>query len=647
MKESAPSGLKKILSVRNVAMVVGVGMALFHLYTGVMGSLQAMRQGSIHLLFSFVLVFLLYPARKGQKEKHSVPWYDILAIVAAIVSLGYILLKFEWVAFDRFRFVTPVLPSEKIFGVLLILLVLESARRTIGLFLTIVAAFFIGYAFLGPYLPGILYHPGVSLDNFLDLQYLSDGGIFGTPIIISATYIVLFIIFGAFMLQTGFGEFITDVATGLTGRTRGGPAKVAVVSSAGFGTISGAGSANVVVTGTFTIPLMKKVGFKPHFAGAVEAVASTGGEIMPPIMGAAAFLMAKYTGIPYIQIIKYAAIPAVLYFVAVFFQVDLEAAKMGIRGLRKEELPPWKQKALSYLHLLIPVIMLLGLMVIGRTPYFAVTVSILATIALSFVRKSTRLTFTKFIAALVDGAKGALVVAVACALSGLVVGCIYQSGIGVRFSALMVALSGGHILLALIAAMLAALILGMGMPVSPAYILMVALIIPSIVKLGVAPVAAHLFAIYFCRASLVTPPVAISAYVAAGIARAPMAKTGWTAFRLGLTSFIVPFAFVYSQTLLLMGPPLRIIIACITALFGVYALAIGLEGYWTRRLNILQRMLAIGAAIVTIVPGWKTDLIGIAAMVLVFFWHRLAGPAAAPGGKDAAARATGSGAKGA
>jgi TRAP transporter 4TM/12TM fusion protein len=628
---------KFVLSRRTIISVLGIAMAVFHLYTGVFGSLEALKQVSIHLTFALVLVFLIYPLKKGEEKSGALPWYDWMFILASIASLGYILVRFDWVAFDRFRFVTPLKPLEFVFGITLIVVLLEAARRTIGLFLTIVAGAFIFYTFIGPFLPAFMRHPGVSVNDFLDLQFLTDGGIFGTPAIISATYIVLFIIFGAFMLETGFGEFITDVAIGLTGKTRGGPAKVAVVSSAGFGTISGAGSANVAVTGTFTIPLMKKVGFKPEFAGGVEAVASTGGELMPPIMGAAAFLMAKYTGIPYIQIIKHAAIPAILYFAAVYFQVDLEAAKMGIRGLKAEEITPWKRRALSYAHLIAPIALLLVLMVIGRTPFFAVTVSILGIIALSYIRKNTRLGIKKLLRALENGAKGALVVAVACALSGLVVGCIYQSNVGVQFTSLVVTLSGGHILVALTAAAIAAIILGMGMPVSPAYILMVALIIPAIVKLGVAPLAAHLFAIYFCRASLVTPPVAISAYVAAGIARAPMAKTGWIAFRLGLASFIVPYAFVYSQRLLLIGDPFRIVIAVASALVGVYALSVASEGYWSRHLQVIQRLIALGAAVLMIVPGWQTDLIGIAALAMVYAWQRWlqkSGLPAAASGKE-------------
>ena len=620
MKSLSWSKIRPWITLKNIATLIACAMSVFHIYVGVFGSLHAMRQGGVHLMFAMVLVFLLYPAHKGRKGK-APAFYDWFLVAASIASLGYMLLKFEYISFERFRYVTPVLVAEKVFGIMLVVVILEAARRTIGLFLTIVAAAFIAYLFAGPFLPGILYHPGATLNDFLDLQFLSDGGIFSTPLIISATYIVLFIIFGAFMQETGFGEFLNDVAMGLTGRTRGGPAKVSVVSSAAFGTISGSGSANVMVDGIFTIPMMKKVGYQPHFAGAVEAAASTGGEIMPPVMGAAAFLMAKYTGIPYVQIIKYAALPAILYFAALFFQIDLEAAKTGIRGLRKEEIPPWKESAKKYVHLVIPIALLLYLMIAGRTPFFAVTMSILATIAFSYLRRATTLTIPKLIRALAEGAKGAVLVAVACALSGLIVGCIYQSGLGVRFTSVMMEISGGNVVITLVACGLAAIVLGMGMPISPAYVLLVALIIPTIVKLGVNVVAAHLFAIYFCRASLVTPPVAISAYVAAGIAGASMTKTGWTAFRLGLSGFLVPFAFVYSQALLLMGPLPDIILATVTSLIGVFALSVSLEGYWLENANIVQRILAFGASILLIIPGWKTDLIGLALLVVVFIWQ--------------------------
>lgn len=618
--------MNNIFHRKSLIFVIAVSFSLFHLYTGLFGALAFIKQAAIHLGCALVLVFLLYPAKKTKtldSESHEdierrIPWYDYVLIIMTISSLFYLFFKFEYIQFERIRMVTPLLLPEYIFGMFIVIAVIEATRRTIGTFLSVTAIIFIFYTFIGPHLPGIFYHRGVSLNNFLDLQFLSTSGLFGVPIIISATYIVLFIIFGSFMLKTGFGEFICDVSTGLTGRARGGPAKVAIVSSAGFGTISGAGSANVAVTGTFTIPLMKKVGFKPHFAAAVEAAASTGGEIMPPIMGAAAFVMAQYSGVPYIEIIYHAAIPAILYFAAIFFQVDLRSAKMGIRGLRKEELPKWKERAKEYLHLVFPIIVLLWLMVRGFTAYFSVTWSIVILVILSFARKTTRISFRQILDALEEAAKSAVFVAVACALSGIVVGCIYQSGLGVRFTTLMVSFSSGNITLALFAAMIAGLILGMGMPVTPAYVLMIALVIPAIIQLGVNPIAAHLFAIYICRASLVTPPVAISAYVAAGIAGADMSKSGWTAFQLGFASFIVPFAFVYSPALLLIGTVSEIFLAIISALLGIYALSIGLEGWLFYRANIIERIIVIVAAVVLIFPGLLTDLIGLLLFAPVF-----------------------------
>jgi len=608
------------LTLRNVAIAIGVAMALFHLYAGVFGTLPAIKQRSLHLLFVLVLVFLIYPAKKGKRERP--PFYDWVLILLSLASISYIFVNYEWVAFERYWFVTPLLPIEKVLGAIIIVLVLEAARRTVGLFLTLVAVAFLLYWFIGPYLPGMLYHQPLTLDMLLDMEYLSTAGIFGLPLGISATYVVLFIIFGSFMLQTGFGEFVTDVASGITGRTRGGPAKVAVFSSALFGTISGSGSANVAITGTFTIPMMKKAGFKSYFAGAVEAAASTGGQIMPPIMGAAAFLMAEYSGIPYIQVIKHAAIPALLYFTGVFFMVDLEAAKTGIKGLSKEELPPWKGKVLVYGHLIIPIVLLLYFMAIGRTLFYAVTVSVFAVFILSFLRKATRFNLQKLITALSEGARGTIIVAVACAVAGLIIGTIQITGIGDRFVSLVVTLSGGYVMIGLIIAMLAAILLGMGMPTSAAYVLMVALVIPALMKIGIPTLQAHMFAFYFACLSLVTPPVATASYVAAGIAQSSMTKTGWTSARVAAAAYIVPFMFVYAPALLLVGSPGEIILAAITALIGVYALALGLQGFRDIPLNLAQRALALGAAILMIFPGWLTDVPGVLLLALLYFWER-------------------------
>lgn len=613
------------LTIHNLTITIGVLMALFHLYAGRFGTLPALQQRSVHLLFVFILVFLLYPATKDQKrgERKTIPIHDWALILASIVSIGYLLANYDYIVFERYWFVTPLLPIETVLGIIIIGLVLETARRTVGLFLTMVAATFILYWFIGQYLPGILYHQPLSLTMLLDMEYLSTAGIFGLPLGISATYAVLFIIFGSFMLQTGFGEFLTDVATGVTGKTRGGPAKVAVFSSALFGTISGSGSANVAITGTFTIPMMKRVGFKDHFAGAVEAVASTGGQIMPPIMGAAAFLMAEYSGIPYIQIIKHAAIPAILYFAGAFFMVDLEAARSGIRGLAKEELPLWKKKFLVYGHLIIPIVLLLYLMIIGRTIFYAVTWSIVAIFLLSFLRKATRLNLHRLVTALWNGAKGTIIVAVACAIAGLIIGTIQVTGIGDRFTSLMVSVSGGYLIIGLLFAMIAAIILGMGMPTSAAYVLMVALVIPGLIKIGVPTLPAHMFAYYFAMLSLVTPPVAIASYVAAGIAGSSMTKTSWASMRVAAAAYIVPFMFVFSLPLLFVGSLFEIILATITALIGVYALAVGLQGWGFRgHLNPILRVVAFATALLMMYPGWLTDIPGVILLGVLYLWER-------------------------
>ncbi len=618
--------LTKYLTLHNITIAIGVAMALFHLYTGVFGTLPMLKHRSIHLLFVFILVFLLYPATKRGKEgeKKKIPLYDWGLILLSLASVGYLWVNYEYISFERYWFITPLLPIEQVLGVIIIALVLETARRTVGLFLTLVAAAFLLYWFVGQYLPGLLYHRPLTVSMLLDMEYLSTAGIFGVPLGISATYVVLFILFGSFMLQTGFGEFITDMATGITGRTRGGPAKVAVFSSALFGTISGSGSANVAITGTFTIPMMKRVGFKPHFAAAVEAAASTGGQIMPPIMGAAAFLMAEYSGIPYIQIIKHAAIPAILYFAGAFFMVDLEAARSGIRGLTREELPDWKGKILVYGHLIIPIVLLLYFLIIGRTIFYAVTWSILAIFALSFLRRATRLTPQRLINALWNGAKGTIIVAVACAIAGLIIGTIQITGIGDRFTSLMVNLSGGYLIIGLVFAMFAAIILGMGMPTSAAYVLMVALVIPGLIKIGVPTLQAHFFAFYFAMLSLVTPPVATASYVAAGIAGSSMTKTGWTSMRVASAAYIVPFMFVFAPALLLIGSIGEITQSTVTALLGVYALALGLQGWGLKsHLNPVQRIIALAAAILMIFPGWQTDVPGGILLASLYLWERV------------------------
>ncbi|MEW6669020.1 MAG: TRAP transporter permease [Thermodesulfobacteriota bacterium] len=610
----------KYWTIRNLATFVAVIMALFHVATGLFGSLATMNQNSVHLIFILVLVFLIYPLKRGT-TKTKIPFYDWIAILLSILSLGYLPLNYQYVAFERIYYITPLLTVEKIFGILLIILLLEATRRTVGYFLMIVPVVLIAYTFLGPCLPDPLACPPTTLDLFLDLQYLTSAGIFGVPLSMSASYLVLLIIFGALVLETGFGDFIGDLSMGIFGAHRGGPAKVAVVSSALFGTVSGSGSANVAVTGNFTIPLMKRTGFAPHFAGAVEAAASTGGQIMPPIMGAAAFIMAQFLAIPYITIMKNSIIPAILYFASIFIMVDFEAARVGIQGLKKEELPQWKSGVFRYWHMLLPIFILLGLMFVGRTIVLAVTISVLSVLLVGSCRKGTRINFSQIARGLLQAARGTVIVAIACAVAGLMIGAIYTTGLGEQFVHFVIELSGSNLILALIAAMITAIVLGMGMPTSAAYILMAALVIPALIKIGLEPLSAHMFAFYFACLSLVTPPVAPAAYVAAGIADSHMTRTAWTAVKLVLVSFIVPFMFVYSPALLFIGSWWDILEAFITAMIGVYFMAATVEGYWHSRLNVVQRLLGAAAALLLIKPGWITDLIGLALVAVLYIWE--------------------------
>ena len=619
-------GFKKLLSRKGFIFLITAGMSTFHLYTGLTGSLPFPMQGAVHLGCALVVAFLLFPAKKvknpdGTPVEHKLKWFDYILILLSISPMVYHYVNFEYIQFYRIHFVTPVTTLEKFLGVGLIIALLEAVRRTVGLFLSIVGGVFIAYCFVGPWMPGMFFHRGVSFNNFIDHQLLTPGGIFGTPLNISATFIILFLIFGAFLLKTGLGELITDVAASLTGRTRGGPAKVAVIASAGFGTILASGSANVAVTGTFTIPLMKKVGFTPTFAGAVEASSSTGGEIMPPIMGAAAFLMAQYLGIPYLQVIYHAIVPAILYFMAIFFQVDFQAARLGIRGLKKEEMGEWRGRGMQYAHMAIPMIVLIALLMTGRTAFFAATWCIILTIALSFLRKATRMNFWQILNCLSEGAKTAVLVAIACALAGLVVGTIHQSGLGIRFTSLVVRMGHVSIYISIILAAIAGLIIGLGMPMTPSYVLMAALVIPGLIRLDLNPIAAHLFAIHICRAALITPPVAVSSYVAAGIAGAPMVATAWKSLQLGIAALLLPFIFILNPYLILIGSTQDVILAVITAIIGIYALSSGIEGYLFHPANPIQRLLAITGAITLIIPGWMTDLLGIGLFGTMVIWQ--------------------------
>lgn len=587
--------------------VVAVALVLFQLYTGLFGSFDAFKQRTIHLGFGLLLVFLI---SLNKSKNNAAKWLNLALVLASIAVIAYPLLRYDWIITERFSLMTPLSATEIILAALCILLVLEATRRIAGTGLVVVALVFLIYPIVAPYLPGGLKSSPITLPELLDFQYLGTSGIFGTPIGVSATDIALYIVFGAILVKSGGAELINNLAGALTGRSRGGPAKVAVVASSLMGTISGSGTANVATVGVVTIPMMKKAGYDKEFAGAVEAVASTGGQIMPPIMGAAAFVMSAFAGIPYITIIKYAIFPAVLYYVGLYVAVHLRALRLGLKGT--EAGVSLKETLRDYGHMLIPVFALIITLVIGFTPRLAAGVAVITALAASELRSTTRLGIWGIFEAFEDGAKGMLMVIVATAAAGLIVGVVDLTSLGQRLGAIFVTLGAGHLWLTLFMAMLLAILLGMGMPTTPAYIIQAATVIPALIHMGIPAYVAHMFAFYFSCLSLITPPVAITAYAASTIAQSNMWKTGWLAFRLGLPAYIVPFMFVYGPSLLLVGPVSEIALTVVTALLGVSLLAMAGEGYLWRPLNVIERVIGLIAALLLIAPVLWSSMLGLA-----------------------------------
>lgn len=507
--------------------------------------------------------------------------------------------------------------ADIVLGFITILIVLEAARRTIGIALPVVAIAALFYAYLGPYMPGLLAHKGYSFRRIFPYQFLTTEGVYGVPLGVSATFVYLFILFGTFLDKTGAGQFFIDLAFAMTGSSQGGPAKAAIVSSGLLGTVSGSSVANVVTTGTFTIPLMKKVGYEPHFAGAVEAASSTGGQIMPPVMGAAAFIMAEVLGVPYIQVAAAAAIPAVLYYISLFAQVHFCAGRLGLKGIPRDELPDLKETLRRGWHLLLPLLVLIVILVFGYSPMKAVFWTIVLVVALSFVKPETRITGPKMIETLQEGAQSAVEVAAACACAGIVVGVVTMTGLGLKLAGLIIAWSRGLLALALPLTMLASILLGMALPTTAKYVVLSTLAAPALVRMGVPPMAAHMFILYFGVVADITPPVALAAYAAAGVAGANSMKTGWTALQVGLAAFILPFMFAYSPSLVLIGSIGEIILAFITASVGTVCLAAAIQGWFIGKSNSFERIICLVAALLLIKPGIVTDIIAAIGLSIV------------------------------
>lgn len=595
-----------------ICSILAICMSLYHMYSSGIHMLPQFQHRAIHLAFALALTFFIFPATS--KQKNRLPIWDIVAIVFSLAVGAYLTLDYMNIVF---RMGDPI-ARDIVIGAVMIFLVLEATRRTMGWPLVIVAICFLLYAFFGHLIPGTLGHRQYGVERIVEHMFLTSEGIYGVAIYVTATFVFLFILLGAFLTETGGAQAFIDLAFSLTGRFRGGPAKAAVLASGLMGTISGSSFANVAGTGTFTIPLMKSVGYKPEFAGGVEASASTGGQIMPPIMGAAAFIMAEMTGVPYGKLIVHAAIPAILYYVAVFIMVDMEAAKLGLFGMKKSELPVFSKVFKDGAFLLLAPFSIVYMLLAGYSPIKASVTAVLIVIITSSFRKATRMSLKSFLRALDLGARGALSVIAACAVAGLIVGTATLTGLGLKFADFIIALSGGQLHLALLLTMIASIIMGMGMPTTALYIILGSMVAPALVKLSVPVVAAHLFIFYFgCMAS-VTPPVALSSYLAAAIAKADSVKTALQGLKLSSSAFILPFVFALSPRILLLNTSLgSATTAIITATLGVVALSASLEGYLMGRLPLLLRAVAGVAAICLIDPGWLGDVIGLVILSVI------------------------------
>ncbi|MFS0574030.1 TRAP transporter permease [Sporosarcina sp. 179-K 3D1 HS] len=598
---------------------IAIALSVFQLYTGGFGVLTPMLQRSFHLNLVLILVFLMYPIHTSLRWR----WMDFAAILLSIGSGVYIFSTYKELLF---RVGNPN-AFDIFFGVVTIILVLEATRRVAGWILSMIGAFFIFYSYFGGFFPGIFQSSNMSTNRFISLVYMSTEGLWGTTLGIAATFVALFVIFGAFLNATGAGKVFIDLAYIFGGRYRGGPAKVAVVSSALMGTVSGSPVANVASTGQFTIPLMKKIGYKSEDAASIEAVASTGGSIMPPIMGAGAFVMAEMTGIPYSKIIIAAAIPAILYYLSLYFYVDLQAAKDNLKGLPKELLPKFKETFSKGFHLYIGLGTLVYLLVfIQVSPMLSAFWSIVALVC-SYIVFYFKTVDWKFLSnALMDGAKGMILTTVACATAGIVVGVINLTGIGVTLTTLMVNLGQSSLFLTLIVTMIACVIMGMGLPPTAAYILLGVLTAPALIKLGVPVLAAHMFVFYFSCLAPITPPVALASYTAAGISGSDPLKTSVRSAKIGLVAFLIPYMFIYGPELLAQGEVTSILWALLMGIVGVFVLATSLTGWLKGKLNIIERALFFTTAVFLISANLLTDLIGLILLAFLlgvtFFKNR-------------------------
>jgi len=598
-------------------------MSVFHMYTGYFGPYEPFVQRGIHLSFPVFFGFLLYPIVK-RAQKGVLFYLDIsLALLGAAACLYIVIFNRQLQA----RAGEPIL-IEIFFGAVLILLLFDLGRRTMGVPLPIITGVMVLYTYFGPWMPKMVAHRGADVVVLSSFIYLTPEGIWGIPVAVCAKFLFLFILFGTLLVEAKAGDVILDLAYCVAGKARGGPAKVAVVSSAFFGTISGSSVANVVSTGSFTIPLMKRVGYPAYYAGAIEAVASTGGIIMPPVMGAAAFIMADLMDVNYFYVVKAAILPGILYFTGLFTMIHLRAVRLGLKPMPEQEIKRIRDIILSQGYLLLPAVVLVWyLIILRKSPALSAFYGNLAVVGVIVLKhykgRDLRQVPTVLINACFKAAKVMVTVAIACAMAGIIIGCAIQTGLAIRFSTLLTNLAGNSLTLLLIMAMFSALILGIGVTASVAYIIPAILVVPALLKFGILPIAANMFCFYFAVVSYITPPVCIAAYAAAGVADSNPFKTGYTATRLGLAGFILPYMFIYNPSLILEGNLLGLVIGVPTAVLGVVLMGAALEGWFLTQATILHRMLFAGAAFCLIKPGVVTDILGISLFALALLLQYL------------------------
>ncbi|MCI9263891.1 MAG: TRAP transporter permease [Oscillospiraceae bacterium] len=603
----------------------------FQLYFTTVGAISAIDLRAFHCIFLLSFTFLLYPTyKKERRTRKAPPVWDILLILLTICTFGYLVLNYTRIAQGGGR----LTDFELLIAGGALLLAFEAARRASGN-LAVLALIFLAYNWFGKFIPGRMGHNGFTLKRVLSTQFWGTQGILGTGIGVSATYIFLFVVFGAFLKYSGFSKFINDFSLTLVGQTPGGPAKVAVLASALMGMINGSAIANVATTGTITIPLMKQTGYKKEFAGAVEAVASAGGQFCPPIMGAVGFVMAEFLGMSYTAVMLAAIVPALLYYLGLLFAVHFEAKRLGLSGLSKENIPNAIKVLKEQGHLVIPLVVLIGLMAMGYTPLYAAVIAIFATVAASWLRKDTRMTWDKVVAATVEGAKGAISVGVCCVIIGVIIGTVTLTSLGLNMGYLILSIvDNSSIYLTGFLVMIMSTILGMGVPGVAAYVIVQAVAVPVLIKVGVLDISAHLFCLIYACLSNITPPVAMSSYVASGIAGSDQTKTGLLSVRLGLIGFLIPFFFL-DNPILLIGVDTSATLAgtlwaVFTACVGTVALVGGLEGWFLRRAAWLERLVLVGVAPLMLYPGHLTDVVGFGVLTIVVLFQYFTRRPAAP-----------------